>query len=170
MELGDQTEWQEKKLEYLRYQYDLKSTDKVLDLGSYRREFADEIIKKFGCSVECFDALDDRAAWIREGELRLGGAFYYTSAFDDKEVKTYKCVDIKPFVKDIALCKINIEGMEYDLLDYMMPFISEIKHLQVQFHLIPDHEKRYKRIADQLSKTHKLSWRYPFVWESWERC
>lgn len=27
--------------ESLRYQYDLKPTDKVLDIGSYRREFAE---------------------------------------------------------------------------------------------------------------------------------
>lgn len=169
-ELGDQTEWQEKKLEYLRYEYDLKPEDKVLDIGSYRNEFADGIKRKFGCQVECFEALDNRAAWIRDGFIILGGHFYYTSFFDKSNPTSYGCVDIKPFVKDIALCKINIEGMEYDLLEYMMPFISEVKNLQVQFHLIEGYDKRYKRISEELSKTHKLTWRYPFVWENWERC
>lgn len=174
VELGDQTEWQEGNLEYLRYEYYLKPGDYVLDIGSYRREFADEIIKKFGCRVECFDALDDRAAWTHDGVLTMGGAFYYTSAFDTKGQRQVKCVDIAPFIKSVSLCKINIEGMEYALLEYILDkgLIGEIKNLQVQFHLIEgtDCKGLYQRIANRLSETHKLTWRYPFVWENWELC
>jgi cyclopropane fatty-acyl-phospholipid synthase-like methyltransferase len=65
--------WQENNLECKRYEYDLKPTDHVLDIGSYRREFADEIIKRYGCSVECFDALDNKAAWLFDGQLSFGG-------------------------------------------------------------------------------------------------
>jgi hypothetical protein len=172
--LGDQTIWQEQKLEHLRYEYDLKPEDVVLDIGSYRREFADGITKKFGCKVKCFDALDGNAAWTHEGRILMGGLFYYTSAFDQENQKEFKCVDIAPYLKDIALCKINIEGMEYALIEYMIAkgLIGEIKNIQVQFHLISgvDCEGLYTRLAEKLSKTHKITWRYPFVWENWERC
>lgn len=174
VKLGDQTEWQDRDLEYLRYEYDLKPGNLVLDIGSYTREFTDEIIKKFGCKVECFDALDHRAAWTHEGKVLMGGAYYYTSAFDTNNQQEFNCVDIAPYLVDVALCKINIEGMEYALIEYILDkgLMKEIKNLQVQFHLIDgvDCDGLYNRLAERLSETHKLTWRYPFVWENWERC
>lgn len=175
VKLGDQTQWHEKGLEYLRYQYDLKPEDFVLDIGSYRREFADRIKKEYGSAVYCFEALDDSAAWKYDGVLKMGGQFYYTSAFDPNNQREFKCVDIAPFIEmaDIALCKINIEGMEYELLEYIIEknLLRNIKNLQVQFHLIDgeDCESRYAALAEQLKKTHSLTWRYDFVWENWRR-
>jgi hypothetical protein len=170
-----QKHWQENNLEHLRYEYDLKPEDTVLDIGSYRREFADEIIKRYGCKVECFDALDNRAAWIYDGELKMGGQFYYTSMYDNGElgeVKTYKCVDIAKFIdKEIALMKVNIEGGEYELLKYIYErnLLRSIKNIQVQFHLIDNDEFTYKYINCLLKQTHKLTWQYEFCWENWER-
>lgn len=167
-------QWQDYNLEYLRYEYDLKPSDEVIDMGSYRREFADGIINKFGCHVECFDALDQRAAWIKDGTIELGGQFYYTSQFDAVNKQVFRCVDIAPYLnKEIALCKINIEGMEYVILQYIISqgLIQNIKNLQVQFHLIDgeDTQEMYKVLAQQLRKTHSLTWQYPFCWENWKR-
>jgi hypothetical protein len=164
--------WQNENLEHLRYEYDLKSTDAVLDIGSYRREFADEIIKRYGCMVECFDALDNRAAWVKDGQIKTGGAYYYTSMFSEGNT-FYDCVDIAPFLKsEVALVKINIEGGEYELLNYIIDtgLIKNIKNIQVQFHLIEqDNDFVYGKLSDRLYETHKITWRYPFVWENWER-
>lgn len=168
-------EWQEKDMEHLRYEYDLKPDDIVLDIGSYRREFADEIKRRYGCYVECFDALDNRAAWLQEGQIAMGGQYYYTSLYDEQSPKSvYKCVDIKPFIQhEIGLCKVNIEGMEYMLLEYMIGngLGKNVKNLQVQFHLIEGQpsEYEYEKIAALLSLTHELTWRIPFVWENWRR-
>lgn len=167
-------EWQDNNLEYLRYQYDLKPDDYVIDIGSYRQEWADGIRHKYGCHVECFDALDNKAAWIKDGTIRLGGQYYYTSQFDNTNTKEFKCYDIAPFLnKEVALCKINIEGMEYVLIQYIISqgLIKNIKNLQVQFHLIEEENTQvmYDTIKAQLSKTHFLTWQYPFCWESWQR-
>jgi hypothetical protein len=168
-------EWQEKDMEHLRYEYTLKPGDLVLDIGSYRQEFANEIRRRYGCHVECFDALDNRAAWIEDGELEMGGQYYYTSLFDEGESQTrYKCVDIAPFLqKEIALCKINIEGCEYALLDYIISkgLHEKVRNFQVQFHLLDNmnNDLMYQGIADSLSETHDLTWRVPFVWENWRR-
>lgn len=165
-------QWQDQNLEYLRYEYDLKPSDYVLDIGSYRQEFADGIRKKYGCHVECFDALDNRAAWTHDGTIELGGQFYYTSKFDTVNKQTFKCYDIALFLnKEIALCKINIEGMEYELINYIISkgLITKIKNLQVQFHLIEgfNTEEVYQRLHEDLSRTHSLTWQYPFCWENW---
>ena len=166
--LGDQSGFNEE----LRYQYDLKPSDLVLDIGSYRREFADKIISLYGCRVECFDALDQKAAWLYDGKLAMGGEYLYTSIHADKIDREYACVDIARYLQsEVALCKVNIEGGEYVLLSYMMPLIKNIRNLQVQFHLVEGMEcdLAYAMLAEQLSLTHKLTWRFPFVWESWER-
>ena len=86
----------------------------------------------------------------------------------------YGCEDITKYLRqEIAVCKMNIEGGEYQLLDYIIETgtIKNIKNLQVQFHLVKgyDSEKCYKLIAKRLGQTHKITWRYPFVWESWKR-
>lgn len=70
----------------------------------------------------------------------------------------------------VDLIKINIEGGEYDLLDKMIDYgyIKKCKNLQIQFHdFYPDFQKRYDRIKQELSKTHHLTYNYPFVWENW---
>lgn len=174
IELGDQSVWQNNNLESLRYDYLLNPNDLVLDIGSYRREFGQQF-ELMGCKVEYFDALDNRAAWTHDGEIEMGGQYYYTSMFDTGQlgpVQKFKCVDIVPFLKnEVALVKINIEGGEYELLPYIMPLMKNIKFLQVQFHHISglNTDKLYEEIARDLSKTHEIEWSYPFVWESWKR-
>jgi hypothetical protein len=172
--IGDQTEWVEKGLEKLRYDYDLSPNDYCIDVGSYRREWADEMIKKFGCHVECFDALDNRAAWTKDGVLSMGGAFYYTSMYDQKGVQEFRCFDIAPFLnREVAVIKINIEGGEYELLEYITEqgLHKNIKNIQVQFHKVDgfDYKFLYKHISGRLSVTHDLTYRYEYVWENWKR-
>lgn len=172
--LGDQTIWQEEKLEDLRYEYDLKPNDIVFDIGSYRQEFANKIRKRYGCYVECFDALDNKAAGTENGTVMMGGNFLYTSFFAVENQRAYKCVDIADYItQEISLVKMNIEGFEYVLLPYIIEkgLMSKIKNIQIQFHLIDGLpcEEEYNKIADSLKSTHSLTWRYPFVWENWKR-
>lgn len=165
-------QWQSDDMECVRYAYEIYEGDRILDIGSYQREWGKRF-EEMGADVEYFDALDNRAAWTHDGEIEMGGAFYYTSAFEPGGQK-FKCVDIAPYLSDdVQVCKINIEGMEYDLLDYIMDkeLMSKIGHLQVQFHMIEgvDVEARYASIVKRLEETHRLEWRYPFCWESWQR-
>ena len=177
--------WQSQNLEHLRYEYDLKPDDVVIDLGAYRGEWANEIRARYGCcvvAVEPTDSIDGypceyikKAAWLFDGSLRVGGAFYYTSAFEDP-THEYECFDINSLLSrydEIALLKINIEGAEYDLLGHIIfhGLLPRIKNLQVQFHLVEDDDSgsRYESIAESLSDSHSLTWRYPFVWENWRR-
>lgn len=167
-------QWQEEDMEPIRYAYDLLPEDTVLDIGSYKREWGSEIVNRYGCHVEYFDALDNRAAWLFDGTLEMGGAYYYTSMFADEKPYRYGCVDIAPYLqKEIALIKINIEGGEYELLRYIIEkgLMNNIVDLQVQFHLIDgqDCEKMYNELATRLRATHELTWRYPFCWENWQR-
>ena len=177
--------WQSQNLEHLRYEYDLNPDDVVIDLGAYRGEWANEIRARYGCcviAVEPTDGIDDypceyikKAAWLNDGKLKFGGAFYYTSAYEDP-VREYDCFDINSLLSrfdEIALIKVNIEGAEYPVLDHIINhgYHERIKNLQVQFHQLdpePWHSW-YSGIAGRLEKTHGIQWWYPFCWESWGR-
>lgn len=180
-----QSIWQSRNLEHLRYEYDLKPDDVVIDLGAYRGEWANEIRARYGCcviAVEPTDAINDypceyikKAAWLFDGKLRFGGAFYYTSAFEDTTCE-YECFDVNSLLSrfdEIALLKLNVEGAEYDLLDHVISesMHERVRNFQIQFHLIEgqDSLSRCGIIHEHLSRTHKAKWNYPFCWESWRR-
>lgn len=180
-----QAEWQAGNLEHLRYQYDLQPTDTVIDIGAYRGEWANEIKRRYGCTpivIEPTDAIDGydgeiikKAAWTHDGKLPFGGAFYYSSHYE-QSVTEYECFDINTLLarfNDIALIKINIEGAEYVLLDHIIThgYHTRIRNLQVQFHqLAPEpYGAWYSGLECRLRLTHETTFKYPFCWENWQR-
>lgn len=168
-------QWQDENLEHLRYEYEgILPGEQVLDIGSYRMEWGNEMIKRYGVKIESFDALDNKAAWTYNGRIRTGGAYYYTSMFDENIVNEYWCVDIAPYLeKEIAVCKINIEGGEYDLIKYILDrgLIKNIRNLQVQFHLIKGRncEAMFNVLDREIKHTHDQIFDYHFCWTYWKR-
>jgi FkbM family methyltransferase len=73
--------------------------------------------------------------------------------------------------KKIDLIKINIEGAEFELLERLIEKdkIKFISNLQIQFHY-EDENSEFKMISIQkeLSKTHKITYQFDFIWENWE--
>ena len=67
----------------------------------------------------------------------------------------------------------DIEGGEYELLDSILlnKLVDKITNIQIEFHeWFPSYEESHllrKDIHTRLSVTHKLSYCYPFYWESW---
>jgi len=104
-----------------------------------------------------------------------------SSVFDDgngegakERIKIISAVDYvrsKGYLA-IDLMKINIEGGEYELLNSLLEhpdLIKRIRFFQIQFHdFVPDAQQMRNEIQKKLSKTHKLMWDFPFIWESWE--
>jgi hypothetical protein len=167
--------WQDLDLESKRYEYhDIKPGELILDIGSYQREWSNMMIHKYGVTAECFDVLDNRGAWTKDTKMKMGGQYYYPSLYEPDNGQWFTCVDIAPFLQqEIAVCKINIEGGEYHLLQYIIAkyLHPNIRNLQVQFHEVKGrpYEVMYEGIASALSETHDLVWRYPYCWESWTR-
>ena len=74
-------------------------------------------------------------------------------------------------IKKIDLIKINIEGSEYDLLEFIIKndLTGQIENIQVQFHnFVENAEARMKQIQNDLANTHTLTYQYNFVWENWK--
>ena len=75
-------------------------------------------------------------------------------------------------IKNIDLIKINIEGGEYPLLKHIADKneLAIIDEYQIQFHnFVEGAGSKRNNLIDKLSKTHKRTWCYKFVWENWKR-
>jgi hypothetical protein len=74
---------------------------------------------------------------------------------------------------EVDLLKLNVEGMEYEILESMLNpvgTIDKIKHLQIQFHGVGNHsEARYAMIRESLQETHELTHDYGMAWQLWRR-
>jgi FkbM family methyltransferase len=179
--------WQSRGLEYLRYEYpDLLPDSIVIDLGAYRGEWAQAVHCRYGCKVVCVEPgpwandwqhgeVVNKLAATHNGTMQVGGAYYYTSAHEPA-THEYDCFDINELLdqyREIALLKMNVEGMEYELLPHVIDagLHRHIRNLQVQFHLIEgrDSEREYDVIAEKLGETHQRSWYYRHCWENWRR-
>ena len=71
----------------------------------------------------------------------------------------------------VDLIKINIEGGEYDLPDYIIHsgMAHCFRNIQVQFNdFVTNYKLRMQPIQQNLSITHYLTYQYPFVWENWK--
>lgn len=78
---------------------------------------------------------------------------------------------IKSFaIRQVMLLHMDCQGCEYETLEYILEGAHRTKEIQVSFSTaVPDAHGRYCHIQDELKATHKLVYRYPYVFESWVR-
>lgn len=166
----------------------------VFDLGGYLGEWSVNIFKKYNCHIHIFEPVKNyyleiknvvNSSKITVNQFGLAEKTFTTEInINDEASSIFKkvgkgekiqLINFLDYVNEkkinqIDLIKINIEGSEYDLLEYLIKneYINKIKNIQVQFHdFFPNAENRMKNIQDQLSKTHHLTFQYPFIWENW---
>lgn len=179
--------------------YNLNSSSVVVEIGSYDGLWAKKIIEKFGCKVIIFEPVIEYCKSIEKNLLHHLNKFQvYPFGLSNKETEmtfflqeqgtssikrnpdakeiTVQLEDIvqvfnKMKISKIDLVKINIEGGEYDLLEHIINFklVEKFENILVQFHKIDGIEDRLKNIRNNLKNTHKLSWQYEWVFESYKK-
>jgi FkbM family methyltransferase len=184
--------------DYLRYDYNFNENSIVIDLGCYIGSFTENIYNKFNCYVYSFEPIKryydiclDKFQHINNIKVYNAGLSNenkkvdFTIAGDassmysnvDKPEVGVSLIKIDDFLKQqnilkVDLLKMNIEGGEYDLLEYIIN--NDISHLfeniQVQFHdnIFDGWEEKYNFIINNLSKTHYLTFKYEFAHENWK--
>lgn len=179
---------------------ELNENSVVIDLGGYRGDWAQQINDKYNCAVYVFEPVISYYNIITErfkGNDKVK-AFAYGLASSHAEVNiaineeassiydevnlagAHEKIVLKPFhefinehnIHQIDLLKINIEGAEYELMDYMIEkdLLKLVKNLQIQFHdfLLGDSDARVKKIQEYLKKTHHVTYQFHYVWENWK--
>jgi FkbM family methyltransferase len=183
--------------ETLRMNYPLDRDSVVLDLGGYKGQWSSDIFSRYLCRIHIFEPQPDHANKIaqrfakndliklhpfaigaEQGEADLsvagdGSSLYLPGVHRILvQVSTIETVLNSEGIDEVALMKVNIEGGEYDLLEGLTSngLIRRIRNLQVQFHdFVPNAQVRMEAIQRRLQRTHRLTYQYPFIWESWER-
>ncbi len=185
--------------ESLRYDYpELNENAVVFDLGGYKGDFASNIHDKYKCTIYVFEPHpvfyrhcverfqdNDKIIPFNFGISDVTGSFDISDDADassflhvssaDQRAITCKIKEFCQVLKDlnvhhIDLIKINIEGGEYPLLEYLIKknMLHIARAYQIQFHnFVDDAEHKYNFITHHLSKTHMRTWCYKFVWENW---
>ena len=143
-------------------------------------EFYEKIKARFSNNpkVKVFHAgLSDTSSTAKISVCDTSSSIFKKNSDEMEKSQEIKLISVVDFIKDhgikeIDLMKINIEGGEYPLLDSLIEhnLLGIARYYQIQFHkFIPDAKEKRENIRTELSKTHRLLWDYPFVWESWEK-
>lgn len=169
----------------------------VFDVGGFEGDFAIRCADELSAEVYCFEPIPlfqdrIRSKLAAKGKIQLRPfglsdstrcAKFLMNGLGTAEAATredaidVQLIDIFNALASDApdgldLLALNVEGAEYAILGRLFETgdITKIKHLRIQFHLtVENAREKYKTISDNLSLTHNLMYRYPFIWESWSR-
>ena len=179
-----------------RVLYDLHEHSIVFDLGGYRGEWSEKIYNKYGCHLYIFEPIPQYCQLIvnkfngvqsveaicaaasnqtTDSQIHLSDDSSSMFGVGGGQLLHIHTIDIVEFIQSknipsIDLMKINIEGGEYDVMEHLIKnnLHTIIKNFQIQYHLnIPQYADRYHQISDCLSKTHKQTYAYQYIWENW---
>ncbi|HXY18116.1 MAG TPA: FkbM family methyltransferase [Candidatus Nitrosopolaris sp.] len=179
----------------LRIDYPLNKSSLVYDVGGYLGEWAQPIYKRYGCRIEVFEPVASFANKIEKKfkNSRKVKVYNFGLGASDRKTKinlegasssTLKSTSVKETIQIVAadkiikvtdridLMKINIEGGEYELLEHLIEtgLIKNVADIQVQFHIfVREAPQKRQRLQSRLSKTHHLTYNYPWIWENWRR-
>lgn len=187
--------------EDLRYNYSLNQDSIVFDLGGYHGLFSKQIYNRYKCNIHTFEPIDylydichqelkdlDKVKLYRKvlGDKNDTVNFYvagdassiYMAWGQVKNENSYiEMIPIDSYMADkniheVDLLKMNIEGAEYYLLEYMIDkeILTKFKNIQIQFHenSVDNWKERYNKITDALSLTHFLTYKFEFKFENWQ--
>jgi FkbM family methyltransferase len=152
----------------LRYDYNLKESSIVLDLGGYEGQWASDIFSRYACQIIVFEPIDSYAVKIQKRfssnnkievckyglgassrsetiNIAADGSSVFSKVQNISGVEKIQILDVKEWIEErgfghIDLVKINIEGGEYELLERLIELnlVGIIDNIQVQFHAVAD--------------------------------
>ncbi len=176
----------------------LNENSVVLDLGGYEGQWSSDVYSRYKCKIFIFEPVAVYADLIakrfqnnsdisifqfglgnKESELEISVNAFASSVIAQKDSSKKEKILIKDFlsfvkehnIEQLDLIKINIEGSEFDLLEYLIrhDHLKKIKGLLIQFHkFAPNATSRMENIKSNMNDTHDCIFSYEFVWEYWQ--
>lgn len=176
--------------------HNINENSHVVEIGGFKGVWVKQIVDKYNPYIHIFEpvqeyytflckkfednpkikiyklGISDKKDNVNISLIDDGSSLFSTS--DKTEV-----IDLIPFdemiemldLKSIDLLQINIEGAEYDLLDFAITknSLKDIQKILIQFHTnINNCEIRRKEIQSNLVKLGFTKiFDYPFIWEGW---
>lgn len=179
-------------------EHELKNDSVVVDVGAYTGVWISQMLQRYDCAYyalepvnEFFNILDNKfkknkkvnclnfGISTNNETLFISNSKDASSIFSKNPSEKSQFYNFEKFLNisnlnKIDLIQINIEGMEYALLNQILDskIILKIDKLLIQFHEVPsiDFIKQRKMIHDKMILLgYKKTFDYPFVWEGWEK-
>ncbi len=177
--------------------YDLNVDSKIMDLGGYTGEWAQQLVSKFNPNIYIiepiktfYNGMVDRFKFNpkiylinvgigvedKDGLLYIDNDMTTSFNLENKEsvevnFLTMDSILQKFGIDELDLLQMNIEGDEYPVLEHMIKngTINKIKNIQIQFHLdVSNAVEKRKKIRQQLiDNGFQIKFDYAFVWEGW---
>ena len=167
----------------------------VLDVGAYRGTFTRRISETYGCRIYAFEPVREFHREVQSLELENVQLFDFGIGATDRietisilgdgssifrEAESHERIRIRSLdgVLDelklpyVDLLKLNVEGCEYEILEHILDqgLADRFEHIQVQFHaFVPGADARRDAIRERLARSHRATYEFPFVWESYSR-
>ena len=183
--------------ETLRLDYPLAPTSIVIDVGGYKGDWSAKIASRYDPHIFIFEPLpsffaqiggrfqinpkikvfdcgiSDHDGTVQIAELDDASSIHKTVGSGVQiQLRDINRVISENAIHKIDLIKINIEGEEYPVLRRMLKceIVPLCTDIQVQFHrFYPNSESLRSEIRTELSKTHFVTYDYPFIWENWQK-
>ncbi|MGC2855632.1 FkbM family methyltransferase [Novispirillum sp. DQ9] len=180
-----------------RLDYPLTANSVVFDIGGHVGDWAADIADRYDCYIHIFEVVAEHAREARQRfatnpkvqvhnfglsstdscvTIHLAGtgssAFRSEGPTEQCQLREIGAVMAELGTTLVDLCKINIEGAEFALLDHILDngLAPAFKDLQIQFHDVsPTSAAHRQAIRRRLQSTHVVTYDYPFVWENWRR-
>ena len=183
----------------LTLNYPLDKESIVIDVGAYKGEFIEKLIKRHSPTIHAIEPIKEFSSYLQRKfvndsniivhsfglfdetkKVKISNLGAGSSIFARKEGSAEQIISLKSMskfveeesIQEIDLLYMNIEGSEYQLLNHIIEtgLIQNVKHLQVQFHnYILNSKLERKKIRKKLRKTHYCVFNFPFIWERWDR-
>jgi FkbM family methyltransferase len=181
--------------ETLKLDFPLNASSVVFDVGAYTGLWSEAMSKRYSCRIQAFEPVrrfylaaakrlgshpnvqvHNFGLWTSRRTMEVGISEDSSGLFSDAPKEMCQFDNISQWVRffgKVDVIGMNCEGSEYALLDHLARSgeIARVRFLLVQFHDIRQLEPAglYKDICFGLAGTHDLKWRYPFIWECWEK-
>ncbi len=182
----------------LRLEDPLNKDSVVFDVGAYKGSWSDAIYRQYEPNIYLFEPVkeqstlllskyknsprikvfsfglagEDKEAYIHyEGKNKDSASAYGANKIGEKiYMRSFDTVLKDLGIEKVDLMKINIEGLEYELMESIIRhgLLKRVIHYQIQFHsFVDDSVRRRDAIQKELSLHYDLSYDFPFVWEGW---
>lgn len=182
----------------LALNWDINEESRVWEIGGFEGRWASQIARKYDPLIDIFEPqewaverLEYRfqenkkalvrpyGLWVMEANLPL---YHYETdgaSLVNPGVRSQVCEFRDIYAEaaktngEIDLCLMNIEGAEFSLIPYMTStgVMQKIHYFWCQFHpgLVWDGDERFRRINEEMERTHRVIWSYYPSAVAWER-
>ncbi|NQV78057.1 MAG: FkbM family methyltransferase [Lutibacter sp.] len=191
----------DRKFDY-RHRYSLPTNAVIFDFGGYKGDWTASMLKLHPHStVHVFEVVPEYVAILerRFGSDKrvkiynfglgkdnsilkftiedLASSTFRLDKISNEKIIEASIYDASEFMdkhnfQNINLCKMNIEGGEFDLLSRLVEvgYISRFENIQIQFHNYGEWSIQYRdKLRTQLAKTHNSTYDYAWIFENWRR-